>query len=125
LLLTAVAGIVDRLALISSDVAASLPPALATGNWQLPTANSPAPATVAVPLGVVEAVVTPGVRISGDILVGRAALSQVEALAQALLASDQPISDACLTPMHHAPLDGARLPDLVQALRLASSQVRA
>jgi len=123
LLLTAVNGIVDRLGATAIDVAASLPPA--TANCRLPTANSPAPSTVAIPLGVVEAVVTPAVCITGDLLVGRAALSQVEALAQALLASGQPISDACLTPMHNAPLDGARSPDLLQALRLASLQVRA
>jgi hypothetical protein len=123
LLLAAVNGVVDRLGAIPSDVAASLPPASATANYQPPTANSPPPATVSIPLGVVEAVVAPAVRVSGDLLVGRAALSQVEAHAQALLASGQPISDACLTPMHNAPLDGARLPDLLQALRLASSQV--
>jgi hypothetical protein len=123
LLLAAVAGIVDRLGLTSSDVAASLPPASATANRQPPTANSSATATVSIPLGVVEAVVTPTVLNSGDLLVGRAALSQVEALAQTLLASGQPISEACLTPMHNAPLDGARLPDLLQALRLAVSQL--
>ena len=121
LLLAAVAGIVDRLGVTPSDVAASLPPASATANYQLPTANSPAPAAIAIPLGVVEAVVAPAVCITGDLLVGRAALSQVETLAQALLASGEAISDACLAPMHNTPLDGARLPDLVAALRLAST----
>jgi hypothetical protein len=120
LLLAAVAGIVERLEATVTDVAGSLPPP--TANCQLPTANPPAPATVAIPLGVVEAVISPAPRISGDVLVGRAALSQVEAQAKALLASGQTISDACLTPMHNAPLDGARLPDLLQALRLAASQ---
>ena len=119
LLLAAVAGIVERLDATAIDVAASLPPA--TTNCQLPTANSPTPATVSIPLGVIEAVVAPTPRISGDLLVGRAALSLVEAQAHAMLASGQAISDACLTPMHNAPLDGARLPDIVEVLRLASS----
>lgn len=121
LLLAAVGGIVERLGATVTDVAGSLPPA--TADRQLPTADSAAPATVPIPLGVIEAVISPTPRVSGDVLVGRAALSQVEALAQALLASGQPISDACLTPMHDAPLDGARLPDLLQALQLAASQV--
>jgi len=120
LLLTAVAGIVDRLGVTTIDVGASLPPA--TANYQPPTANSPAPATVSIPLGVIEAVISPVPRITGDLLVSRAALSQVEAQAQSLLTSGQAITDACLVPMHNAPLDGARLPDLLEALRLASLQ---
>jgi hypothetical protein len=119
-LLTAVAGIVDRLGATIADVAGSLPPA--TANYQLPTANSSdAPVSVPIPLGVVEAVRAPMPRITGDLLIGRAALSRVEALTQALFASGQPLTEGILEPLHNAPIDGARLPDLLAVLRLASA----
>jgi hypothetical protein len=124
-LLGAVAGIVDRLSATAVDVSSSLPSHSSTPNSQLPTPNSSdAPASVAIPLGVVEAVLAPAPRITGDLLIGRAALSRVEALTQTLLMSGQPISDSVLAPLHNAPIDGARLPDLLAALQLASASVR-
>jgi hypothetical protein len=118
LLLTAVAGIVDRLGVTATDVAAALP-ASATANCQLLTANSAAPATVAIPLGVVEAVVTPAVSITGDLLVGRAALERFEARATETLARGDTPSHDLLTAFDGAPIDGARPPDLLQAVLLA------
>ena len=118
LLLAAVNGVVDRLGAIPSDVAASLPPASATANCQLPTANSPMPATVSIPLGVVEATVTPHVRITGDLLAGRAALRRFEQRAAEAVASGEKPSSAWLTALDGAPLDGARPEDLLQALAL-------
>jgi hypothetical protein len=119
LLCTAVNGVVDRLGATAIDVAASLPAASATANCQLPTANPLAPATVTVPLGVVEAIVTPAVSITGDLLVGRAALGRFEArAAEALTRGDTPTHDL-LTAFDGAPIDGARPPDLLQALLLA------
>jgi len=119
LLLSAVTGVVERLDATSVDVTASLPPAPPTINYQLPTTSSLA--SVAIPLGVVEAVVEPAPRITGDLLISRAALTQVEALAQTQLASGQPISEACLVPLQNAPLDGARSPDLLAALQAAAA----
>jgi hypothetical protein len=118
LLLTAVAGIVERLGVTPSDVAASLPPA--TANCQLPTANSPAPAAVAIPLGVVEAVVAPVVCITGDLLVGRAALQSFEQRAAAVLSRGETPTSDLLTVFDGAAIDGARPPDLLQALLQAA-----
>jgi hypothetical protein len=118
LLLAAVAGIVDRLGVTVIDVAGSLPPA--TANCQLPTANSPAPATVAIPLGVVEAVVAPVVRITGDLLIGRAALQSFEERAAEILARDETPTRDLLTVFDGAAIDGARPADLLQALLQAS-----
>jgi hypothetical protein len=120
LLLTAVAGIVDRLGATPSDVAALLPSASATANCQLPTANCPAPGTAAIPLGVVEAVVAPAVRITGDLLVGSAALRSFEERAAETLARGETPTSDLLKVFDGAAIDGARPPDLLQALLQAS-----
>jgi hypothetical protein len=114
LLLAAVAGIVDRLGATVTDVTGSLPPA--TANCQLPTANSPLPASVAIPLGVIEAVVAPAVCITGDLLVGRAAVHRFEERAAEALARGATPTSELLTALHGAAIDGARPPDLLQAL---------
>jgi hypothetical protein len=120
LLLASLAGIVDRLGAAAIDVAASLPPASETANCQLPTANSAALATVAIPLGVVEAVLAPAVRITGDLLVGSAALRRFEeSAAEALSRGETPTSEL-LTAFDGAPVDGARPVDLLQALLQAA-----
>lgn len=74
------------------------------------------PAQVTIPLGVVEAVVEPRVRITGDLLVGSAALAEVERRAAA-----DPLSDSVLEPLRGAPLDGARPQDVLQVLEAAFS----
>jgi hypothetical protein len=74
---------------------------------------SESPRAVAIPLGVVEAVTTPHVRFTGDLLVGTAALARVEAAAQAALEAGEPLTEALLTP---SPLDGAKPADLLAAL---------
>jgi hypothetical protein len=119
LLLTAVTGLVDRLGVTASEVAASLPPAAARA-CQLPTANSPKPASVTIPLGVVEAVLQPQPRITGDLLAGTAALSRFEQRAAEVLARGQELGTEVLSAFGGAPLDGARPADLLQALLLAA-----
>ena len=115
LLQRAVQGVVERLAATAIDINASLPAAT-----PIPTLEAlAAPASVVIPLGVVEAVTAPQVRITGDLLVSTAALSRVEALAQAALDAKQPFSDDLLSPLRGAPLDGARPPDLLSALTRA------
>lgn len=111
----AVNGIVERLQVEARSL-------------ELPELASPAsppfegaPSSVPIPLGVVEAVAAPRVRISGDLLVGSAALSRVEACAQAALDAGQALTEAVLAPLALAPLSGARPEDVLQALRLASS----
>ena len=116
LLTRAVAGSVARLGATVVDITASLPSAQTV--VASPDESSP-PASVAIPLGVVEAVTSPRVRITGDLLVSTAALAQVEALAQAALDAGAAISEAVLAPLRAAALDGARPPDLLSALQNA------
>jgi hypothetical protein len=111
LLRRAVSGIVERLAASTEEVQPTL------GNSLTTTVFEGTPSAVAVPLGVVEAVVAPRVRFSGDLLVGTAALRRVEQLAERAGAA---LSDEVLLPLQGYPLDGARPADLLQALRLAS-----
>jgi hypothetical protein len=111
LLRRAVSGIVERLAATAEEVQPTLSASLTT------TLFEGTPSAVAVPLGVVEAVVAPSVRFSGDLLVGTAALRRVEQLAERAGAA---LSDEVLRPLQGYPLDGARPADLLQALRLAS-----
>jgi hypothetical protein len=108
----AVAGVVERLGATAVDVAAQLPPSVAATALDV---SSPS-AAVSIPLGVVEAVTSPRVRITGDLLVSTAALAEVEALAQSALAGGGALSEAVLVPLATAPLDGARPPDLLNAL---------
>jgi hypothetical protein len=111
-LLAAVAGIVDRLGATPVDVAAALPVAPAVPE-PLPSAVA---ASVAVPLGVVEAALEPALRITGDLLVGSASLRSFERrAAEALQRGESPGTDL-LTVFDGAPMDGARPPDLLQAL---------
>ncbi len=113
-LVRAVGGIVERLGATPLDVASSLPAAA------LPTlVDLPPPAVIAIPLGVVEAVATPAPRITGDLLVGRAALARFEERAGQLLARGQQPTSDLLGLFDGAPLDGARPADLLQALLLA------
>jgi hypothetical protein len=111
----AVSGIVERLGASASDVSAELP---ATG-----PAPELAPAVVAgsvtIPLGVVEAAVASGVRVTGDLLVGSAALRRFEEGAAATLESGQKLGSELLSAFDGAPIDGARPPDLLQAVLLA------
>ena len=117
LLQRALSGVCERLALTPVDVSSALPSPRAIVE---PAATLP-PAAVAVPLGVVEAVTQPSPRITGDLLIGRAALSQVEALAEVALAAGNPLTEAVLAPLRGAPIDGARPADLLQALSVAAA----
>jgi len=108
LLEQAVRGIIEKLA--AADVALELPQAMSLP----PPLPAGVVSSVQVPLGVVEACAAPGARITGDLLVGSAALRRVEAL---LEAGNSP-HDA-LTVLQGAPLDGARPADLLQALTAA------
>jgi hypothetical protein len=112
----AVAAIVDRLGAAPIDVAASLP---VTPGVPEPS-SSPVTGSVAVPLGVVEAVVAPTVRITGDLLIGSAALRSFEARASEALSRGETPSPEILAAFQGAPLDGARPPDLLQALLQAA-----
>jgi hypothetical protein len=113
LLARVVSGMVERLELETCDVA--LPPE-SVAAAPLPWGSG---AGVSIPLGVVEAVTSPRARITGDLLVGSAALGQVEALAQAALDADEPFTETLLEPLRGAPLDGARPADLLRALSAA------
>lgn len=112
LMVRAVNGIVERLELETCAVAL---PAASLPGPELPTERAD---SVPIPLGVVEAA---GSRITGDLLVGSAALSRVEARAQAALDAGAPLSDAVLAPLQGAPLDGAKPGDLLQVLSAAFS----
>jgi hypothetical protein len=114
LLQRAVRGIVDKLGASTETVSpASVP--LAAARFE------GAPSSVSIPLGVVEATVAPRVCISGDLLVGTAALRRVEQAAQLMLDSGAPLSADVLAPLQGAPLDGARPADVLQALERAAS----
>lgn len=117
LLQRAVQGVVERLGATAIDLGGGLPEAEAV----TPFEPAGAPAAVTIPLGVVEAITRPRVRLTGDLLVGTAALSRVEALAEAALRTAQPLGPELLEPLRGAALDGARPPDLLQALALAST----
>jgi len=108
----AVNGIVDRLGATPADVAATLPSAPAVPEL-VPAAVT---ASVTIPLGVVEAVLEPEVRITGDLLVGSAALQSFEARAAGVFARGEQLGNDLLKAFEGAPLDGARPPDLLQAL---------
>lgn len=108
----AVSGIADRLGAAPDDVATSLPSALVVPEL-LPSVVA---ASVPIPLGVVEAVVAPVVRITGDLLVGGAALRSFEERAAQTLARGEALGSELLTVFEGAPLDGARPADLLQAL---------
>lgn len=114
LLERAVAGVVARLEARAVDV--ELPAAVAAPSLDVTGSAS----SIAVPLGVVEAVLTPHVRVTGDLLVSSAALLQVEQLVQSTLAAGAELDERVLQPLAGAPLDGARPADLLQALRAAS-----
>jgi len=115
LLCRVVSGIVDRLGATTVDVSASLP----IGS----TISAPAPsvvnASVAIPLGVVEAVLEPELRITGDLLVAGFALQRFEQRAAEALAAGEQLSDRVLAAFDGAPLDGARPADLLQVVALA------
>jgi hypothetical protein len=74
------------------------------------------PSAVSIPLGVLEATLTPRVRITGDMLCSQAALRRVEQAA-----SLAPLTSQVLAPLHGAPLDGARPADVLQALERAAA----
>ncbi|MDF3072201.1 MAG: hypothetical protein K0R38_7802, partial [Polyangiaceae bacterium] len=112
LMVRAVNGIVERLELETCAVAL---PAASIPGPELPTERAD---SVPIPLGVVEA---SGSRITGDLLVGSAALARVEARAQAALDAGAPLSEAVLAPLQGAPLDGAKPGDLLQVLSAAFS----
>jgi hypothetical protein len=113
----AVAGIVERLGATPVDVRASLP--VAEPEPVPAPVHSVVEASVAVPLGVVEAVVEPELRITGDLLVATPALHRFEYLVdQALVCGDE-LGDYLFAPFQSAPIDGARPADLLQAVMLA------
>lgn len=113
LLERAVRGVVERLGANAHEVASLTPVAAAPA-----VETTPVEASVAIPLGVVEAC---GARISGDLLISTAALRQVEERARGALDAQQPLTDELLEPLRGAPLDGARPPDLLHALEAAFS----
>jgi hypothetical protein len=122
LLQRAAAGICERLGAEQVDVSSALraaPPLAAPG--VLPESSSLA--RVPIPLGFLEAVAVPSCRITGDLLASVAALSRVEALADAALAARGELSEAVLQPLQGAPLDGARAQDILRVLELAAASV--
>jgi hypothetical protein len=121
----AIAGTVERLGATARDVASELSVTAAFETAPaVASEDSSAVASVAIPLGVVEAVTVPRVRVSGDLLVSSAALARVEARAQAALESGVPLDESVLAPLQGAPLDGARPPDVLSALRAACESTR-
>jgi hypothetical protein len=116
LLLRGVSGVAERLGASTIDVSSSLPEAVTLR--RLEVASLP-PCSVTIPLGVVEAVRAPSPRITGDLLVSTTALARVEALTEAALARGELPAEGVLLPLIGAPLDGARPPDLLAALRQA------
>ncbi|HYQ15076.1 MAG TPA: hypothetical protein VEQ58_04955 [Polyangiaceae bacterium] len=115
LLQRAVRGVVERLGATTLDIENALPVAAAVPSIE----PSDEIAAVAIPLGVVEATLSPQVRITGDLLASSHALSRIEALAETARAEKQPFTDALLEPLRGAALDGARPPDLLSALQQA------
>ncbi len=77
------------------------------------------PAQVAIPLGVVEASLVPEVQLGGDLLVSRAALTELEKLAAAT--AQAPFNEQVLAPLSGRALDGARPADILSALRAAQA----
>jgi hypothetical protein len=59
--------------------------------------------------------------VTGDLLVGSAALHEVEQLAERARRGGAALSEEVLRPLQGTPLDGARPADLLQALQLACS----
>lgn len=118
LLRRAVDGVVERLGATRSDVSARLASGPARAAFDLVTSSPPA--SVSVPLGVVEAVTVPRARLFGDLLVGTAALGAVAVAAQRALDAGQPLGGDVLAPLQGAPLDGARPADLLAALVAAA-----
>jgi hypothetical protein len=59
--------------------------------------------------------------LTGDLLVGTAALREVEQLAERARRAGAALSDEVLRPLQGSPLDGARPADLLKALQLASA----
>ena len=117
LLQRAVHGIVTRLG--ATQVAlAELP---------RPVANRPElgaltpQASVSIPLGVIEAVSLPAVRVLGDMLVGSAVLERVAVAAQGAHEAGQALANDVLAALQGAPLDGARPADVVAVLEQAFS----
>ncbi len=111
----AVAGIVERLGATPFDVAASLPDAQPVSA----PVHSVVEASVAVPLGLVEAVVEPELRITGDLLVATPALHRFEYLASEALSCGDKLGEHLFAPFQTAPIDGARPADLLEAVLLA------
>ncbi|HEY6081674.1 MAG TPA: hypothetical protein VIW29_22820 [Polyangiaceae bacterium] len=112
------AGVVERLGASAVDVSSELPPAPSRA---VPDWDDATPARVAIPLGVVEATLEPRVRLTGDLLIGRAALAAVEQAADAVLAAQAAFDEQILRPLEGAALDGARPGDLLTALRAAQA----
>jgi hypothetical protein len=125
LLRRVMSGALERLGATERDVASELS---VTAPFETAPAVAPedssAVASVAIPLGVVEAVTVPRARVSGDLLVSSAALSRVETLAQTALARGVLLDESVLAPLQGAPLDGARPPDVLAALRAACESTR-
>jgi hypothetical protein len=113
-----VEGVVARLGATRVDVIADLSPAPAAIMLEEPSGVS---AAIPIPLGVVEAVITPRVHVYGDLLTSTAALRRFEALAQMTLAAGSGIANDLLASLHGAPLDGARPADLLAVLDAARS----
>jgi hypothetical protein len=112
----AVNGIVQRLGVSDRDVATELS---GSESAEVSVKDLRAPEAVAIPLGVVEAVIAGHVRVGGDLLVSSAALSRVEQLAQAAWENRLPLDERVLAPLQGAPLDGARPADVLDVLRRA------
>lgn len=107
LLQKVVSGVVERLGVSAEDVSAAVSDAPLHLASELVDA-APA-ASVPIPLGVVEAALTPRLQLSGDLLVGSAALRRFAAL----------LEQGTDATWQGEPLDGARPPDLLQAARAA------
>jgi hypothetical protein len=114
LLARVVAGTLERLAASAEEVT---PPPGAVQELDVAGQAS----SVAVPIGAVEAVVTPRVRLFGDVLASTAGLARVEAAAQATLDAGGALGAQVLEPLTGWALDGARPPDLLAALELAAA----
>lgn len=116
----AVSGVVTRLGATPIDVAAELAALPAAPELLVGAVDGGVASSVSIPLGVVEAVVAPAPRITGDLLVGSAALRRFEQLAAAALSRREEPTSALLSAFENAPLDGARPADLLQAVLQAT-----
>ncbi len=119
LLASVMRGVVDRLGATNADVLSELSAAGPVADRAAPPGEAVSPSRVSVPIGVVEAVTSPSVRVTGDLLTSVDALQAVETLALLARRAGNAPSVEWLAPLSGEPLDGARPEDVLSALRQA------